>query len=148
MLTPKQFEQKIKAMSAAEIILTMVDSCVNPPPSLKIDTNTFGEVKNGVCVGCIATATIINAGNINPTDGNIELWSGALSRLSFLDWFESAINFLRSGDIDNYNCFAKRCGIAQIRNHGKKLPEITTDNFQDKAVLDAYRELAAFQEGK
>lgn len=42
----------------------------------------------------------------------------------------------------------KAMSAAEIRNHGKPLPVITTENFQDKAVLDAYRELAAFQEGK
>ena len=76
MLTPKQFEQKIKAMSPAEIILAMVDACENPPLDLKVDADSFGEVKNGICVGGIATATIIRAGDITPTKQNLHRWSG------------------------------------------------------------------------
>ncbi len=119
---------------AAEIILAMVDACENPPPDLKVDADSFGEVKNGICVGCIATSTIINAGNINPTNGNIELWSGVKGS-HFLYLFEEAIDFLRIGDITSYNLLAED-DFAQICDHGKKLPEITTENFQDKAVLD------------
>lgn len=76
--TKLTFEQKVKSMTAKEIILTMVDS-LTPPPTVNVDMNTFGRVEDKIvnilgirlktkrrCFGCAATNTICKIADISP----------------------------------------------------------------------------------
>lgn len=138
----QELENKIKSMTAKEIILAMIDSLKNP--LTKIDMDSFGHVDNGICYGCAATNTICKIGDLNP---NIELnadnlWGAKYARDSrFIEGFERAIDYLRLGSIKMYNNTASSYGFALIKSDNS-LPEIDNLNYQDSKVLEHYLELA------
>lgn len=147
----QELEQKIKSMSAKQIILAMVDSLQNPV--MRVDMNEYGRKVSGICYGCAAANTICKLGNLDPkkefvsvderrecVNRNYEIES------DFVSSFESAINFLRSNHIPAYNRRAKASGFAEIVE--KKLldlPAITNYNYKENEVLAAYVELANYQ---
>lgn len=59
------FKEKIRNLTAPEIIRAMVEGLKNP--AVKIQMATFGTVANGVCYGCAATATIAHLMGIEKT---------------------------------------------------------------------------------
>ena len=121
----KNFEETVKAMSAKEIIMSMVEGLQNP--KVKVDMNTFGIVSQGVCYGCAATNTVCKISN--KIFDEVNIW-GHNNRAEFietnsifLDYFEEAINELRQGEIYAYNFFAKQGGFALIKRPSfKNLP--------------------------
>jgi hypothetical protein len=140
----KKFEEVVRAMSAKDIILAMVESLREP--CVIVNMGTYGEVSmDGKCYGCAATNTICRISGIKFTKDNVErLGDRAIavnSSRKFLDDFESAIDDLRKGDIARYNGIADTIDIAKIRYHGDiSLPYIKT-NFTDEE-LDQYIKLA------
>lgn len=96
-MTYEQLEQKIKLMTAKEIILAMVDSLKNPVT--KVLMSTFGFKENGICYGCAATNTICKLGGLDPY---IELGERDSKRRKyvnnsiFLNYFEEAIDFFET----------------------------------------------------
>jgi len=124
------FEEKVKSMTAKEIIMAMVNSLTRPP-IISIDMGTYGEtrkvdkkflgIKIGnkeVCFGCAATNTICQISGKKFTPQNIFSKKTRAefinSDYDFLGGFEMAIDFLRVGDIESYNRRAKNLGIAII----------------------------------
>lgn len=150
-MTYEQLEQKIKSMTAKEIILAMIDSLKNPVT--KIEMSTFGYKERGICYGCAATNTICKLGDLDPHIelGEYDLFQGRgyvmYNKDGFLDNFENAIDFLRQGDIESYNDIADSFQFAKI-NRAKYyyIPVITDNNYLDKNVLNAYIGLANLQE--
>lgn len=137
-------EWKIKDMSAKEIILAMIDGLENPV--MKVDMNTFGEKKEGVCYGCAATNAICKLGGFEPSKEMALYGSRTYSDNSyFLVAFEAAIDRLRRGCVISYNNIAIEDGFATIKELETELPAITNQNYQDPEVLKAYRELANAQ---
>lgn len=131
------FEEKVKSMSAQDIIMAMVNSLI-PPPAIPIDMNTFGELKEEVikpaftllgitiipektrqvCFGCAATNTVcgiagkvFDVTNIYSQEKQAEFLE---TPLKFLDTFERAIDALRKGSIADYNGHAGVGGFAKI----------------------------------
>ena len=140
------FEQKVKSMTAKEIIMAMVEGLRNP--TTKIDMMTFGQVKNGVCIGCAATNTICNIGGYTVKDirnNTYGITRPVLSRTKmtqchFVGYFEDAIDELRSGDILGYNLAAEEFGFATIEDNDKDLPYLM--NSYTPADLLPYEQLA------
>lgn len=139
------FEQKVKSMSAKEIIMSMVEGLQNPV--VRVDIDTFGEVIDNVCYGCAATNAIckisgktFNIENIGYRDGRAEFIN---SDPYFLMEFEVAIDFLRSGYILIYNKKAQEACFAQIEDPKFELPKLT-NNYTPKD-LQQYINLANAQ---
>lgn len=148
------FKEKVQSLSAKEIILSMTDA-LKIPPIIKIRMNSYGDVeekkgflglfKKKFCVGCAATNTICKIGNIKFTTGNIGSLSSRASALGetasegirFVDNFETAINFLRQGDIDNYNYCADNYEFSKIAHpEGWKnnLPTLEDDYTNEQLI--------------
>lgn len=161
----KKVVKKIKKMSAAEIIMAMVEGLREPV--VKVDMSTYGDVRqNGelTCYGCAATNTIAKIAGydkswiqenviqkipsvFNGFSSVIEysLDGKNLKAYKFIDRFEAAIDYLRRGEVDDYNVVAGSLGIAKITNYGDLwLP--TLNNAYNEEELKEYEELAAIQD--
>lgn len=154
------FKEKVQSMTASEIILAMVDS-LTPPPKIKVDMGTYGEVnkvdkrflgiKYGtkeVCFGCAATNTICQISGKIFDKTNIYLVETRANFLDvdyvFLQIFETAIDKLRRGSICGYNSVASEIDVAEIKECDEiKLPFLDTD--YKKEDLEPYRQLAQKQ---
>jgi len=142
------FEEKVRAMSAKEIIMAMVEGLRNPV--VKVNMYTFGESHiDGTCYGCAATNAICKISGLVFTNNSI----GSMAYRSryigcdfdFLDCFESAIDSLRCGNLDYYNECADVINIAKILNPNNiYLPVL--DNYYTPEQLDIYVQLANDQE--
>lgn len=151
--TSKSFEEIVRAMSAKEIIMAMVNGLKNP--STKINMDTFGYSKHNwfthgfglkpICHGCAATNAICQIAGVKFTPDDIaETWtrsSAINSSITFLNLFESAIDELRKGNIFQYNLLASRGKFAKIKNVTEiSLPRL--ENNFSKKQLKVYEELA------
>lgn len=148
------FEEKVRSMTAKEIILAMVESLEHP--IINVDMDVWGEARpkralglipfgKPVCFGCAATNTLCKIANVKFTTENIE--DGRADAVNgneqFVDRFESAIDCLRQGHISSYNCFASAHGFSLIKDVGIKLPCLK--NSYTKKQLNVYRQLAEQQ---
>lgn len=153
------FEEKVKSMTAKEIIMAMVDSLTHPP-IINIDMGTFGETqivdkkflgikigKKKVCFGCAATNTICQISGKKFTIDNIYNRGVRAKFIDsdyvFLSDFETAIDHLRCGNITSYNIMAKSGGFALIKDNGKYFTRLTS-NYTNKD-LEQYIRLANAQ---
>lgn len=124
------FVDKIRSMSAKEIVLSMVDALRNPV--VKVDIHSWGEKTNGVCYGCAATNQILKISGFNPEEVLNEWEQPLYSRSNFTEsdeiialkdvvrYFEMAINELRKGNIKDYNRYAVMCGIKELPHSYEK----------------------------
>lgn len=125
------FEEKVKGMTAGEIIMAMVDGLKKK--HVQIDMLTFGESEDGICYGCAATNAIceINGVIFTPTVINTERkrreFVNSNDRAFYFD-FELAIDYLRKGRVKDYNELANKQGFAEITHHeGMHLPFLKSD---------------------
>lgn len=138
-------KEKIQSMSAKEIIMAMVDGLKNP--ITEIDMSTYGNVIYGVCYGCAATNTICNLMNItkedfikaNPKHTSKYLFLNEDDK-KFVGYFESAIDCLRTGYIQDYNTYAKIRNFATIIGEEDCVPMLSNDYTDDD--LQKYIDLA------
>ena len=145
------FEQKVKSMSAHDIIMAMVDGLRNP--DINVHMSNYGCARNGICYGCAATVTVMKIGNVifDKTNINIEKHTQLIDcSYSFLSNFEEAIDSLRRGSIGIYNRRAKQYGFATIKNghfplfrERIELPVLNTDDYKEN--LHFYEALAKRQ---
>jgi hypothetical protein len=153
---PPTFEEKVKSMSASDIIMAMVESLTHPP-IINIDMSSFGRVATKttkylfgliklhkrVCYGCAATNTICRISGITFTPNTISKRARTInSDERFLDIFESAINALRKGDISGYNYYAEIGKFAKIDTF-TGLPYL--GNVYTNQHLESYKKLAELQ---
>jgi hypothetical protein len=139
------FKDIVTSMSAAEIIMAMVNGLKNP--YTVVDMRTYGQIKmvnkRQVCYGCAATNTICAiAGELIDVSREGRCMYGG----PFLMKFEAAINALRTGDITWYNFLAGPLGIQTIKRTDQYLPVL--DNKYTLADLKYYELLAANQSPK
>jgi len=140
--TEQDFIDKVRSMTAKEIVLAMVEGLENPVT--EIDMDTFGVVKDEICYGCAATNAICRIAKISKEDflkiNPIETMRSAYTeRSSFIQRFESAINRLRYGDIEGYNVFAYRI-FSEIDEKDFSLPVL--NNRFTKNELNEYKKFA------
>lgn len=158
----KSFKETVQAMTAKEIIMAMVDALKEP--YYKIDMSDFGCSRTinmkKTCFGCAATNTISRISGIIFTPETID-WTGRANLIAdanigsgefpneetrFLDRFESAIDYLRKGNIESYNEIAEDKDFATINDDlyiGVHLP-ILTDKYTHQD-LEEYIKLAELQ---
>ena len=146
MTKAKTFEEKVRAMSAKQIIMAMVNGLKHP--KVEIDMTTFGTKHRGICYGCAATNVVCKISGKTFTSDNIVFTTDRAklinSNLHFLDSFEMAIDNLRSGSISGYNYIAERNDFALIKyNINTELPCLHTHDYKDN--LKPYIELAKSQ---
>lgn len=162
------FKEKIRSMSAKEIVQAMINSLI-PPPVINIRMASFGtydsevirkpikilgitlrkQKEKKICYGCAATNTICKISNKVFTPDVISFREERAAFLEtdpfFLGIFESAIDSLRTGDTYGYNVHAKKGNFATI-------PEEILQEFEDslpclkdyytKEDLEDYQKLA------
>lgn len=173
------FEEKVRSMSAYDIVMAMVVALTHPP-IVNVMMNTFGAVlikkpkgffaklfgrPKITCYGCAATNVICSIADVTPeaylvpdnlncknlitdeTWRSLDLTSRAIrisSSRDFLDVFETAIDCLRRGRIQEYNNYANEKGFALIHtSHSLRLPRLD-DNYTN-ADLEPYKQLAHYQ---
>lgn len=139
-----EFENKVKSMSAHDIIMAMVDGLRKP--RTKIDMSTFGAIEEGVCYGCAATNAILHIMEASKEEVKDHIRTFPDYRLCppFVTHFESAMDYLRRGRVDDYNYFTAKLGIAPITPFpGQKLPRL--GNNYTEAQLKEYEKLARYQ---
>jgi len=134
-----KFENKVRTMTAKDIIMSMVEGLKET--SVILDMGTFGTSdENGFCYGCAATNTICKISGITFTPDNIDRVITRArvinSKCMFLDFFERAINSLRLADLTSYNYFANKGGFANIAKNTSPLYPLRNDYTQ--------RELASY----
>lgn len=140
------FKEKVQSMTGKEILLAMINGLKKE--HVKIDMNTFGSKKEGICYGCAATNAVCEISSIDfkelperSIESIIDQAKFIKTDPEFLAQFEYAIDDLRAGDIDRYNSRAIYHGFAQIINpENKELPYLDTDNWKERII--AYEELA------
>lgn len=143
MIDYKEFEEKVKSMTAYDIIMAMVDGLRKP--RTKIDMSTFGAIEEGVCYGCAATNAILHIMEASKEGVEDHIRTSQNRNTCPLDvaQFEVAIDHLREGEVDLYNLYAKDCGIAQITPMpGQELPYLDDDYTEDQ--LQEYVKLAEY----
>ena len=110
------FEQKVKSMSAHDIIMAMVEGLKNP--SIGIEMQSYGICKDNICYGCAATVTVMNIADVTFNESTIKQdkhCKAVGSSFGFLASFEDAIDMLRRGNVKLYNIIAKHNGFATIK---------------------------------
>ena len=141
----KNFEKTVRAMSAKQIIMAMVKGLRHPKTTVRM--GTFGGFSNkGICYGCTATNAIYTIAKVMPDPAMIGKDTDRAKQVNakkeFLLEFESAIDYLRQGNLYGYNLYAKKIGIA-TRKGGEDLPALYDDYTATK--LAQYVALANFQ---
>lgn len=120
------FKLTVQAMSAKEIILTMIKGLEHP--KVKVDMSTFGIVRKApgilgffgkkICFGCAATnmvCTIIKRPYTVKEMKSSEAKMLILNTGSdFIQGFESAIDELRKGRVSQYNYMGSQHGMPFI----------------------------------
>lgn len=132
-------------MTGKEVVLVMIAGLEKE--HVKIDMATFGEVRDGVCFGCAATNAICEIANIKieyvlerqAEEGFEGYFKSIRAKAQIVDYFESAINSLRFGDIGRYN---SRLAILDMDNlylpfPKINLPPLNTDDYKNN--LGAYK---------
>ena len=142
----KRFEDTVRAMTSAEIIMAMVRGLRNR--HVMIDMSEFGVTKKGVCYGCAATNTVCEISNIifTPKTIGTEFRRAKVvnAKPDFLLDFEESINELRHGFVDRYNLIAIYSKFAEINISGfdEELPSLKDD--YSEVELKVYERLADF----
>lgn len=137
----EQLEERIKSMTAKEIVLAMLDGITDPVT--EIDMNSYGHKRNGICYGCAATNMICKVGELNPFEELLEDVQRPHYRYlsDHVSEFESAIDCLRLGDVAGYNFIAEAEGFALLPEY-VYLPEIGNDNYKNPEVLKEWYDFA------
>lgn len=144
MINYKEVEEKIRTMTAHDIIMAMVEGVRNP--RTVIDMDDFGYIKDSICYGCAATNAILHimeAGDEEAVD-HVRGRESEGYRASALWPFEDAIDCLRRGRVGYYNLYAEYCGIALITPIPGQLLPILLDNYTEEQ-LQEYVKLAEYQ---
>lgn len=143
-----KFEQKVRSMTASEIIMAMVEGLRKR--HVAIDMGTFGAAReNGktICYGCAATNTICEIAGVVFTPRSIGGTDARARKVDaeedFLVPFELAIDSLRRGWVGGYNAIARVLGIAEITPSSLPLPGLINDYTEED--LQAYERLAKEQ---
>lgn len=155
--TGLSFEEKVRSMTAREIIMAMVTS-LKKPPLVNVDMNTYGDARMyrlfgfiptpfKVCFGCAATNTICQIAGKKFTTKIItddEARADFIhSDKLFLDNFEMAIDALRRGSVQGYNGYAERISIPTVQTVPFHLPTLN-NNYTDEDLIP-YVRLAEYQ---
>lgn len=142
-----KFEDRIKGMTAKEVVMSMVNGLRDP--QTKINMDTFGKVESGICFGCAATNAVCNLMGFKTGDLP-ELLDGGFGKSNignknFVRNFESAINYLRIGNLYGCNKLLEEIKLPPIKNpNNLKLPWLFS-HFNEKQ-LKVYEQLANDQE--
>lgn len=143
----KTFEEKLKSMTAKDVVLAMVEGLEKE--WVQVDMSTYGESTGSVCFGCAATNTIcqingaaFNADHIDDVQDRADFVHG---NIEVVNWFEAAINSLREGDIEGYNFWVKGAKLYNLEipyydNSSVDLPYLRTGDYREN--LQAYRDFA------
>jgi hypothetical protein len=131
----KKFRNTVTGMSAVDLLKVLKEVLINPVTELDMDT--FGNITNGVCYGCLATNAICKIANISVDmlrykddvfyydtecrittrmkSGNPELKKGTrITDLEYLSIFENYIDDIRRLNFRNMYEYNKRLGIERI----------------------------------
>lgn len=151
-----KFEEKVKSMTAREIINLMIESLRNPV--IKIDMDTFGAIvkepvffglfSKKICYGCAATNLMCNIAGVKLDEHNINSIDKKSKKIDsgelFMRRFEMSIDELRKGNIANYNYSARLAGMPLILEDQTVALPYLNSSYTEKD-LEAYERLAEYQ---
>lgn len=141
----KEFEKKVRSMTSHDIIMSMVDGLRKP--RTEINMMSYGYMRDGVCFGCAATNAILRIMDVfdkEEVEDHILGRKYDASRPLTLAPFEKAINYLRLGNVSEYNYYAMAFDFARIKPMpGLDLPYLHND--YTEAELQEYVKLAKYQ---
>jgi hypothetical protein len=151
-MTVKEVAARIQTMTAKEVILSMVSGLRKKHTEINMDT--YGKIENGVCYGCAATNCIIEIAEGEkdwyfPNDTRLTISSFIqpidLVAASVIVHFETAINYLRQGDIGIYNEYEDYINIPTIHVpvDFPELPLLENDYTEEDLLV--YEQLANAQ---
>lgn len=142
------FEEKVRSMSPSEIIMAMVKGLEKPYTKIDMSSYGRGHIQDGkeVCYGCAATNAICEIVGkpfsfINISDnreGDLEC------SFDFLDTFECALDYLRTGRIESCNRNLSSINLPVIKIPSFNVPPLCNQYTQEE--LDVYKRLAKFQD--
>jgi len=156
-MTVQEVSAKIQNMTAKEIIMSMVTGLRKRHTEINMDT--YGTISNGICYGCAATNCIIELAEgekdwLFPSEIRITaaippIEDSNRKVIELLFHFESAINFLRQGEIELYNQYEELISIPKIHvpvDFFAFFPEIPflEDDYTEEDLL-VYEQLANAQ---
>jgi hypothetical protein len=146
------FKEKVRSLSAKEIILAMVEGLQNPTAT--VDMSSYGKIKHGICYGCAALNTICKIGDyttdhlkantlFQPYQNRVTILRESLTttNMSFIGHFEDSIEYLRLGNVRYYNSYANKCATSRIVDDPRFDLPILFDDYTAED-LQAYRDLA------
>jgi hypothetical protein len=119
---------------------------------VKIDMGHYGRVEEGICFGCAATNTLCELMQEPFTKDNIiddERFRKTGLTISDLDWFEMAIDELRSGELDRFlyylllikHLLSFKITAYEDIYYNEFLPILSTDNYKELLPhYEAYRD--------
>jgi hypothetical protein len=141
----ENFANKVRAMSAKELIMAMVNGLEKE--WVAVSMNTYGMLaSDGICYGCAATNAICEIIGA-PTTPDEPNWGNRFykeRKSTFMCELEMAYNWLRTGFINDANYYFKKLGCATIDNPNNiRLAQLESDTYKDN--LECYRQLANSQ---
>ena len=117
---------------------------------MKLRLNTYGKFMYGKCYGCAATNFICEVSGVQFNDVSIDCVEDRAIKINtdvdFLDYLESAIDYLREGNVKDYNRIARSIEIAEINvPYGFNLLPITQAVVNSIGEYDLDKAFNSFQ---
>jgi len=139
--------EKLEKMTGKDVVLAMVKGLKEQ--HVRVDMETFGKIKEGICYGCAATNTICEITNKTLSDDDLSLsdhdqfgYIGMCAKerifssdFHCIDEFECAVDQLRLGKIDTYNFYITKLDLRnlilpELGLHERQLPSLRDDNWK------------------
>lgn len=137
-----KFEDKVRSMTGKEIVMAMVNGLLHG--YYIVNMYSYGGHHGKICYGCAATRCITEISKVKFNSSNIYGFTKKSEAIGcspeFINEFEDAINFLRSGRIQGYNRHAINLGIVTLPDPKNKLPVL--ENRSWKENIQAYIDYA------
>lgn len=145
------FEQKVRSMTASQLIQAMIDGL--NAGYYTVDMSTFGASLLDTCFGCAATHAICHISGVRPTFSDLntttcEDWARSVNdgtRFSFFDRIEDFFDYLRRGCIGHANEILADLGMSAQIVVDPSLPKmhgLYTDDW--KSGLPVFQRLADY----
>jgi hypothetical protein len=122
----KKFRNTVTGISAVDLLKVLKEVLINPVTELDMDT--FGNITNGVCYGCLATNAICKIANISVDmlrykddvfyyDTECRITTRTISSNPYLEYltiFENYIDDIRRLRFKNMHAYSKALDIESI----------------------------------
>jgi hypothetical protein len=134
-----KFLEKIQSLKPSEIVELMIDAVENPVVKLRMSAFRGWDKDEKQCIGCAATNMLYKLTKIpkKEVDTQEEAAKSISVRSEVIYKFEWAIDSLRLGNIDHYNWYSKKIGMAKLREPIHRLPKM--DDYNKDKTIQQYK---------